>query len=68
MTSVFGLSGGGKTPARVGRTNSVTPMAPQKSVARPSVKGARILSCHRIPLPDSDRNPPEFGFVTEMTS
>ena len=38
MTSVFGLSGGGKTPARVGRTNSVAPMTPQKSDARPSVE------------------------------
>ena len=42
-------------------------MASQKPVARPSVKGARILPCHRIPLPDSDRNSPEFGFVAEMT-
>ena len=43
-------------------------MTSQKPVARPSVKGARILSRHRIPLPDSDRNSPEFGFVTEMAS
>ena len=43
-------------------------MTSQKSAARPSVKGARILWRHRILLPDSDRKSPEFGFVTEMTS